>query len=135
MVKLVEVNVADIPTERLGRRGRVSYPLIKSFMESNMRCAKLDLTGFAKNPAYLRSVLGSYINTHKLPIKLFAANGDLHMLRLDLDAKGAQIEWTPDEEGGPTDGNPGLKRDEEPIMLDSIEIERRFETEKHKTTK
>lgn len=132
MVKLVEVNVADIPTERLGRRGRVSYPLIKSFMESNMRCAKLDLTGFAKNPAYLRSVLASYITTHKMPIKLFAAGGDLHMLRLDLDAKGQPNGWTPEERA--TEGG-GSHRDEAPIELTTVEIERRFNEEQNKTTK
>jgi hypothetical protein len=140
MVKLVEVDPADIPTERLGRRGRVSYPLLKSFLESNVRCAKLDATGLDKNINYLRSVLYSYTRSHKLPIKIFSAGGDLHLLRLDMDSSGNIIpDWVPeagsDERERPTEGNKGLMRDMEAMPITAIEVQRRFVQEKEKTTK
>ena len=135
MVKLIEVDAADIPTDRQGRRGRVSYPLLKSFLESKIRIAKIDLTGLEKNPAYLRSVLYSYVRTHKLPIKIFSANGDLHLMRLDMDAKGkVDANWKPEEET-PTEGNAGALRGVAAIPIDAIEVERRFKQEAPKTTK
>lgn len=137
MVKLIEVDPADIPTERLGRRGRVSYPLLKSFLESGIRCAKLDTTGLDKNINYLRSVLYSYIRSHGLPIKLFSADGDLHLLRLNMNAAGEiDPNWKPDtSEERPTEGAAGHLRDLEAEMISPIEVERRFQQEKGKSTK
>jgi hypothetical protein len=124
MVKFVEVDPADVPTERLGRRGRVSYPIIKGFMETNYRVAKIDITGLGKNPAYLRSVLTAYINSHSLPIKLFAAGGDLHLMRLDMDDEGNVIpNWKPDM--ATTEGNVGAERDIEAVPITPEEVEAR----------
>ena len=83
MVKFIDIDPKDIDTERLGRRGRVSYPIIKAFMERNTKLSKLDLAGLDRNPSYLRSVLGAYINTHNLPIRIFSAAGELHLMRLE----------------------------------------------------
>ena len=136
MVKFVQVDPKDIPTDRLGRRGRVSYPLIKGFMEANIKMAKLDTTGLEKNPAYLRCVLQSYIKTHAMPIKLFSASGDLFMMRLDLNNDGTPIEgYQPPIALGTTEGNAGLERDREPTPLDADEIRTRFESERGQTTK
>ena len=71
MVKFVDIDPKDIDTSRMGRRGRVSYPILKGFMERQRKVCKLDLTGFDKNPTYLRSVLSAYITSHKMPIKVF----------------------------------------------------------------
>jgi len=134
MVKFVDVDPAEIDTSRSGRRGRVSYPIIKAFMERNSKVSKLDLTGLHKNPTYLRSVLTAYCKSHNMPIKLFAANGELHMMRLDLDNDNQPIEgWTP--EMLTTEGNAGLERDLEPAPLNAEEVDKRFEQEKGQTTK
>lgn len=88
MVMFKQVDPASLDTNRLGRRGRVSYPLLKSFMEANMKLAQLDTTGYEKNPTYLRSVLTAYVNSHNLPIKIFAAQGNMYLMRLDLNNDG-----------------------------------------------
>lgn len=130
MVKLVEVDPKDIPTNREGRRGRVSYPLLKQFLESGIRCAKLDLTGLDKNVNYLRSILYSYIRSHGLPVKLFSAAGDLHFLRLDMDDKGnVDPNWKPEQEVA-SEGSAGHLRSMEPLEITSVEVQRRFNEEK-----
>lgn len=129
MVTFTPVDPASLKTERLGRRGRISYPLLKSFLEANVKLAKLDLTGLSKNPNYLRSVLTSYIKSHKLPIKLFAANGDLHLMRLDLNNDGTPIpNWKPDTDVA-TEGYGGLERDTPATPLTDDEVDRRFHAE------
>lgn len=134
MVTFVKVDPKDIPTERLGRRGRVSYPLLKSFMEANMKVAKLDLTGLEKNPQYLRSVLYSYIRSHKLPIKVFSAAGDMHLMRLDLDNDGNPIPGYSYEESA-TEGAAGHLKDMEAKPIDGAEVDARFKQEKGQVTK
>lgn len=134
MVKLIPVNPGDIPTNREGRRGRTSYPLLKMFLESNVRCSKLDLTGLDKNPNYLRSVLFSYINSHKLPIKIFSAGGELYLLRLDMDEEGVvDPNWTSEEKA--TEGAGGLLRDMPPQAITPTEVTKRSKIEKGKITK
>ncbi len=128
MVKFVQVSPKDIPTHREGRRGRVSYPLLKSFLESNFPCAKLDLTGLNKNPTYLRSVLYSYIRSHKLPIKIFSSSGDLYLMRLDMDDEGTvNNAWQPEDEA--TEGSKGELGHIEAVPLDAEEVSKRFKQE------
>lgn len=97
MVNLVPVDPATVGTQnREGRRGRVSYPILKAFMESNHVCVKIDPTSHSKKPEYLRSVLTSYIKNHNMPVKIFSAGGELHLMRLDLDDEGnIDPDWTP----------------------------------------
>ena len=134
MVKFVDIDPADIDTSRSGRRGRVSYPIIKAFMERNSKVSQLDLTGLNKNPTYLRSVLTAYVRSHNMPIKIFAADGILHMMRLDLENDGTPIEgWTP--EMLTTEGNAGLERDLEARPLTGAEVAARYEKEKGLSTK
>jgi hypothetical protein len=136
MVSFTQVDPADLDTSRLGRRGRVSYPILKSFMEANIKLAKLDMTGFeGKNPAYLRSVLTSYINSHNLPIKLFSAQGDLHLMRLDLNNDGTPNPDWETENMKTTEGAKGHERDLTPMPINAEEVEKRGQTEmaqKHK---
>lgn len=134
MVGFVQVDPSEIDTSRLGRRGRVSYPIIKGFMEANIKCARLDTEGLDKNPQYLRSVLTSYVKNHNMPIKIFSAQGDLHMMRLDLDNDGNPLEdW--EQELTTTEGAAGHERDLTPMPITPGEVEKRFQEEKGKYTK
>ena len=133
MVKFVDIDPKDIDTTRMGRRGRVSYPILKAFLERNSKVSKLDLTGFDKNATYLRSVLGAYITSHKLPIRVFSAGGDIHLMRLDLDNDGNPISWDPDAEV--TDGAAGLEADLAPTPITAAEVKSRSKVEKGKTDK
>lgn len=137
MVHFTPVDPASIPTERLGRRGRISYPLLKSFMEANVKVARLDDLPIDKNPSYLRSVLFSYIKNHNLPVKVFSADGDLHLMRLDLDDEGNPIPdyKTPTEDEMPTEGRAGHLRDTEALPITSEEVERRFAEDGSNTMK
>ncbi len=135
MVSFIQVDPASIDDNRLGRRGRISYPLLKSFMEANIKCAKLDPMGLeGKNPTYLRSVLTSYIKNHNLPVKLFSASGETHLMRLDLDNAGNPIpNWTP--EMATTEGAAGHLRDMKPVALNAAEVSARAVQEKKKSHK
>lgn len=133
MVKFVDIEPKDIDTTRSGRRGRVSYPIIKAFMERNRKVCKLDLTGMNKNPTYLRSVLHAYINSHDLPVKVFSADGDIHLMRLDLDNDNNPIPWSPDMKT--TEGNAGAEKDLPATPIDGKEVKKRFRKEKGQTTK
>lgn len=135
MVKFVPVDPKDIDTSRSGRRGRVSYPLIKGFMESGHKVVKLDLTGLNKNPQYLRSVLTSYIRTHNMPIKIFSAGGDLHLMRLDLNNDGTPNPDWQAENPDTTEGAAGHERNMEPTPLNSEEVQKRFAQEKGQSLK
>ena len=87
-VKLVPVNPDEIDNYRQARRGRVSYPLLKMFLESGLPVAKLDRTGMQNSLQSLNSCLGSYIRSHKLPIRIFQRQGELHLARTDVDDEG-----------------------------------------------
>lgn len=135
MVKFIDIDPADIDTSRHSRRGRVSYPIIKGFLERNVKVSKLDLTGLDKNPQYLRSVLQTYITNHNMPIKLFSAGGALHLMRLDIDNDGNPIEDWEEKNPRTTEGAAGLQRFLEPKAITGEEVERRFQEEVGKSTK
>jgi len=103
-------------------------------MEANLKMAKLDLTGLEKNPEYLRSVLNSYIKNHKLPIKIFSAQGEMYLMRLDIDNDGKLIEnWQAQEVA--TEGAAGLMRHTPAVPITSEEVAKRFNAEKNQVTK
>lgn len=138
MVSFIPVDPADIPDSREGRRGRVSYPLLKTFMEQNLKCAKIDLTGLNRRPDYLRAVLYSYIRNHRLPIRIFSAKGDLYMMRLDLKNDGStDPQWDPSTLDGETatEGAGGHLRNAEAVPITADEVTRRFGQEKNQITK
>jgi len=135
MVGFTEVKPEDIDIARLGRRGRISYPLVKGFLEANMKCAKIDLEGLDKKPEYLRSVLTSYCKNHNIPIKLFSVQGDLHMMRLDIDNDGNPIpDWEEANSKG-TEGSAGALRNMTATPLNAQEVSTRFKKEKGQVTK
>lgn len=91
MVKFIDVNPEDIPNLMQGRRGKVSYPILKSFLETNKLAAMLDRKGMDRPTQGLTMALNSYIRTHELPIRLVQRNGEIYLLRTDIDDNGELI--------------------------------------------
>lgn len=135
MVSFVPVDPANIPRTRAGRRGRVAYPIIKSFMESNNLCVKLDTEGTQQKQTSLRACLNSYIVNHDMPVKVFSSNGDLYLMRLDMDEEGnIDTDWKGVEYG--TEGAQQPKSAHPtPRPITPEEVEARFAKEGKDTTK
>lgn len=91
-MKFIPVSPEDVPNFREAHRGRVSYPILKGFLETNMPIAMLDRTGIQQSFQSLYSSLTAYIRSHNLPIKLFSRGGQLYLTRLDMDNDGNVIE-------------------------------------------
>lgn len=130
MVKFIEVDPNEIENIRYGRRGRISYPLLKGFLETGMFVAQLDLTGIQQSKQSLTSSLTAYIKSHNLPIKLLQRNGIMYLMRLDIDEDGNAI---PDWDAPMR--NPEAEIFEDAVDIDDDEIARRFEQEENQTTK
>jgi hypothetical protein len=98
-MKIVPVSPEDFPDVRDSRRGRVSYPIVKMFLESTDEegnptvLAKLDRDGMQQSLQGLTSAVGSYIRNRDLPIRLFTRGGEIYLMRKDLNRDG-----TPDQE-------------------------------------
>lgn len=128
MVNLVAVDPSTIGTQnREGRRGRVSYPILKAFMESGQICVKIDPASTNKNQQYLRAVLTSYVKSHQLPVKLFSQSGELHLMRIDLDATGKiDPTWKPQNpDDMASEGAPGERFEMTPVLISNDEVDRR----------
>lgn len=91
MVKFIDVKPEDIPNYRESHRGRVSYPILKSFLETNKPIAQLDRTGMQQGLQSLNTCLNQYIRKHELPIKMFTRRGEIYLARTDVDAEGNVI--------------------------------------------
>lgn len=133
MVKFVDIDPKDIDTARLGRRGRVSYPIVKAFMERNVKLSKLDISDMKRNAAYFRTTLGAYIKSHDMPIRIFSAGGDIHLMRLDLDNDNNPIPWEPGM--SVTEGAAGNLINDAPDRITPETVSQRSRKEKGKTTK
>lgn len=122
MVKFVDVDPSDIPNVRESHRGRVSYPIVKSFMETGKPIVMLDRTGMQQSLQSLYSSLRVYIQSHELPIKLFSRSGQIYLMRTDLDDEGnyVGVEETDYSQAAP---------------VTAEEVSSRFDEEKNKTTK
>jgi antitoxin component of RelBE/YafQ-DinJ toxin-antitoxin module len=92
MVRFIPIAPEDVPNLREGRRGRVSYPILKSFLESNMPLAQLDRTGMAQGLQALSMTLNQYIRNHDLPIEMFTRSGEIYLARTDVDEDGNIVE-------------------------------------------
>lgn len=86
-MQLVPVDPKDFPDFREGRRGRVSYPLLKTFLETGEPLVMLDRTGMQQSLQSLTSSLGAYIRGHNLPIKMLTRGGQIYLARTDIDEK------------------------------------------------
>jgi hypothetical protein len=94
VVTFHERTVEDLEGQREGSRGRVSYPIVKGFMETGYRIAEVDLGEIKRKPFQLQQLLKSYIDTHDMPIKVAIRKNRLFMIRLDIDDAGNPIpDW------------------------------------------
>jgi hypothetical protein len=126
VVKFIDVDPDQIPNMRDAHRGRVSYPILKSFLETGKTAVQLDRTGMQQSLVSLNSSLGAYIRSHELPIKLFTRGGEIYLIRTDLDAEGNVVPVSPN-------GGRGVTGEVKDITPD--EVSERFDQEKDKTTK
>lgn len=128
MVKFIDVNPNDLDDSSFTHRGRVSYPILKAFLETGKYVVQLDRTGMQQSFQGLYSSLGSYIRNHHLPVKLFSRGGQLLLMRLDIDRDGKPIpDW--EEKQLMT-----LIQDDTEEITDEV-IDKRFEVEKYKVGK
>jgi hypothetical protein len=137
MVKFIDVDPSDVPNLREAHRGRVSYPILKSFLETNKSLVMLDRTGIQQSLQNLTTTLSSYIRSHELPVKLFTRRGEVYLMRTDVDEKTGEV-LNKDVTVGPTNNSTGKYEgvDDDSIPdLDSDEVDRRFKVERHQTTK
>lgn len=127
MVKFERVEPEEIDNLRTSHRGRVSYPILKGFLETGYFLSRLDRTGMQQNYQALYSSLTAYIRNHDMPIKIFSRKGEMYLMRLDIDEEGNVIEnWM---EVRDVDTNA------KPTPITKEEVARRYEEEKDKTTK
>jgi len=131
-MKLEPVNPNEIENITSGHRGRVSYPILKMFLESGSSCSLLDHTGMQQSLVSLSSSLGAYIRSHELPIQLLQRKGKLYLLRLDINADGSPNLGYKKGLGGQYSGT----QQDEPIEdLTEDVVETQFEVEKNQVTK
>lgn len=135
MVKFVEVRPDQIPFNREGRRGRVSYPILKSFLETNKHCVMLDRTGIQQSFQSLYSILRSYVQNHHLPVKVFSSSGELYLMRLDIDVNGDPVPDWQEKQLRTTEGHAPTGIDIPPSPITPSEVKDRARVERHKTTK
>lgn len=127
-MKFIDVDPDELLESTAGHRGRVSYPLLKSFLETGKYVVKLDRTGMQQNAQGLRQSLQMYIRNHDMPIKIFSLRGELYLMRLDIDRDGNAIEnWRAQEMSE--------EARMEPRPIDSVEVANRFAIEKDKAGK
>lgn len=139
-MKFVPVAPEQFPEFREARRGRVSYPLLKSFLETGHPIAMLDRTGMQQGLQTLMSCLGSYIRNHGLPVKMVTRKNQIYLIRTDLDAQGKPQPFSGNiEQYKGTNGQQVLEAsessDEPAVAITPEEVARRFEEEKGKVTK
>lgn len=142
MVKFIDVDPDEVPNFRDSHRGRVSYPILKSFLETGKPLVQLDRTGMQQSLQSLSSSLGAYIRSHNLPIKLFMRRGEVYLARTDINPETGKpeelnnnitsIPQVKDQIGiAPADL---LEADDIPGIDDEV-VDQRFGIEKNLSTK
>jgi hypothetical protein len=135
MVKFVEIDPADVPNLRQGRRGRVSYPILKGFLEQNKPVMMLDRTGMQNPFQSLYATLRYYAEAHDMPVEIFSRAGELYLARTDMDDEGNVIEQEDEGASGSSASGESVAVSNEARPINAEEVERRFEEEKGQTTK
>lgn len=137
MVRFERVDPKDFPNLKEGRRGRVSYPILKTFLETNEVLVKLDRQGIQQSLQSLTSCLTSYCRNHNLPIKILTRGGELYLMRTDTDDEGnllnENLQIGPRSE--PVAVIDTLGDAEDVLEIDDAEVERRYNQEKHEALK
>ena len=127
MVKFDAVDPSEIQNLRAPHRGRVSYPILKGFLETGMFLATLDRTGLQQSTQSLYSSLSAYIRSHDMPIRMFSRQGNMYLMRLDIDENGDEIENWRDARD--------IDTEFKATPINSEEVAKRYEEEKDQTTK
>jgi hypothetical protein len=91
-VKVDPHEAQDLLTREAIHRGRVSYPLLKSFLECKMFLARLDKEGLGQKSYVLTASLRAYAKSHNLPVEVFTRQGEVYFRRLDIDEDGKPVE-------------------------------------------
>jgi len=128
MVKFIEIDPNEVSAAIRTHRGRVSYPILKGFLETGFFVVMLDRTGMQQSLKSLQSSLRAYTLNHKMPVKVFTRKGEVYLMRLDIDKDGNEIENWREMGKGPL-------ADLEPKKITPNEVAARFEEEKGQTTK
>ncbi len=127
MVKFNPVSPEDIENLRAPHRGRISYPILKGFLETDLFLATLDRTGMQQSTQSLYSSLGAYIRSHNMPIRLFQRQGNMYLMRLDIDENGDEIiDWERARD---------VDTEYKATPINAEEVAKRYEEEKDQTTK
>ena len=137
-MRFVEVDPDEVPNLREGHRGRVSYPILKSFMETGMEMAMLDRTGIQQSFQSLYSSLTAYIRSHNLPLKLFSRRGQIYLVRKDVGEDGTVEKVNLDKVDYRLEDSADEDEDvtfEDLVEVTPVEVETRFQKEKGKVTK
>jgi len=92
MVQFIKRTPDEVDNTRLGVKGRVSYPIIKGFMETGYFLAEVDLTAEKRKPQTMYALITSYVKTHELPVKPLMRSSKLYLMRLDIDQEGSKVE-------------------------------------------
>lgn len=128
MVKFIEIDPNEVSDAIRSHRGRVSYPILKGFLETGFYVVMLDRTGMQQSLQALQSSLRAYTLNHKMPIKVFTRKGEVYLMRLDIDKDGNEVENWREMGKGPL-------ADLAPKKITADEVAARFEEEKGQTTK
>jgi hypothetical protein len=136
MVQFIDVDPDDIQDLAESRRGRFSYPIVKSFLETGKAIAQLDRSDMNKTAQQVSVTLGFYIRKHDLPIRLVTRRGELYMVRKDLNADGSpNPDYQPSTNGRGSRGYHTTNAaasfkdhgDDEAAVVDADEVLRRLE--------
>jgi len=94
-MQLIEVPVT--PDLVKPGKGRISYPLLKEFLDSGMGAAKVDHEDVETNVGNLYVTLSLYIKAHSLPVRVTMRKQELYLGRTDADDKGKASKLNLDE--------------------------------------
>lgn len=105
-MKLVPVDPADVEKFSVGRRGGFCSSLLKEFLESNSPCSKLERGDTVRTLISMSASLSMYIRSRDLPVKVMQRQGEIYLVRMDLNADGTK---NPDyrPKNAPADGKGG----------------------------
>ena len=89
--KFIDLDPMEARHIQRSRRGRLSYPILKAFLETKKFIVQFDPKDTGKTVNSLGSSLSSYAKTHDIPVKAFQRDGQLYLVRLDIDEEGNDI--------------------------------------------
>lgn len=91
MVKFIDVDPDEFVGRREGRKGALSYPILKAFLETQKKAVKVDRSEpplSKKTIMSIRTSMDTYIKSHQMPIRTMQRGENLYLIRRDLDDEG-----------------------------------------------